>query len=189
MSGVAPAIFQTAGRRSEHFVPGAYSRSAAIGGEGSGVSANNSVVLGRSRGGQPDKLFVFSSLQEARETLVDGDLLKAVAHAFNPSPEYSPQAIRAMVVNGNTQAETVLYAMGGAQILKLKTASWGVIANSIMRQLSNGTNPGTRRMRLTHGETEVSIDNIGIKINSVAVYRRVIISCCNDKQRWHTNTA
>ena len=89
--GVGAAIFQSAGQRSEHYVPGAYSRSsAAAGGADTGVSANNGVILGRSRGGQPNKLFVFSTLQEARETLVDGDLLKAVAHAFNPSPEYSP---------------------------------------------------------------------------------------------------
>ena len=86
--GVSAAIFQSAGKRSEHYVPGAYSRSAAVGGAGDGVSANNGVVLGRSRGGQPNKLLVFSTQQEAEETLVDGDLLKAVAHAFNPSPEY-----------------------------------------------------------------------------------------------------
>jgi hypothetical protein len=160
--GVAPAIFQTAGRRSEHYVPGAYSRSAAIGGEGSGVSANNCVVMGRSRGGQPNRLFVFTTVQEARETLVDGDLLRAVAHAFNPSPEYSPQAVRAMIVNNNSQAESVLTSVG-AEILRLKTASWGVIANSLTHQLVDGTNPGTKRIIFTHGEVEDSIDNIGKK--------------------------
>jgi hypothetical protein len=105
-------------------------------------------------------LFVFSTLQEARETLVDGDLLRAVAHAFNPSPEYSPQAIRAMVVNGNTQGETTLYA-GNAEILKLKTASWGVIANGITHQIVDGTNPGTKKMKFAWGEEEDAIDNIG----------------------------
>ena len=160
--GVAPAIFQTAGQRSEHYVPGAYSRSAAVGGEGSGVSANNAVVLGRSRGGQPNRLLVFSTLQEARETLLDGDLLKAVAHAFNPSAEYSPQAIRAMIVNGNTQAETVLYA-ADTEVLSLKTASWGVVANSITRQLLDGTNPGTKKVIFTSPDSKETIDNIGKK--------------------------
>jgi hypothetical protein len=105
-------------------------------------------------------LFVFSSLQEARETLFDGDLLRAVAHAFNPSPEFSPQAIRAMVVNGNTQAETVLKA-GDAEVLRLRTASWGVIANSIARQIISGTNVGTRKVLFSWGETTGEIDNIG----------------------------
>ena len=158
--GVSAAIFQSAGQRSEHYVPGAYSRSAAIGGAGTGGSANNGVILGRSRGGQPNKLFVFSSLPEAQETLVDGDLLKAVAHAFNPSPEYSPQAIRAMVVNGNTQASTVLGA-GNQPLLNLKTASWGVLANSITRQIVAGTKPGTKKVIFAAGEVTKEIDNIG----------------------------
>jgi hypothetical protein len=160
--GVGAAIFQSGGQRSEHYVPGAYSRSVAVGGEGSGVSANNGVVLGRSRGGQPNKLFVFSSKQEAEETLVGGDLLKAVAHAFNPSPEYSPQAIRAMVVNGNTQAETVLQSQG-VNVLKLKTASWGVVANTITRQIVEGKNTGTKKVIFTIDEDESVIDNIGKK--------------------------
>jgi hypothetical protein len=159
---VSPAIFQSAGQRTEHYVPGAYSRSAAVGGAGGGVPANNGVVLGRAKGGQPQKLFVFSTLDEARETLVDGDLLRAVAHAFNPSPEYSPQAIRAMVVNGNTQGSTVLKS-GGQEILRLKTASFGVIANSITRQIVNGTNAGTKKILFSWGETEDKIDNIGKK--------------------------
>ncbi|MDR1837628.1 MAG: hypothetical protein LBQ89_08225 [Treponema sp.] len=158
--GIGPAIFQTAGQRSEHYVPGAYSRSMAVGGEGTGVSANNGVILGRSRGGQPNKLFTFSTKDEAEETLVGGDLLKAVAHAFNPSPEYSPQAIRAMVVNGNTQASTVLTA-GNADVLTLKTASWGVIANSITRQIKNGTKAGTKKIVFTVEEIKDEIDNIG----------------------------
>jgi hypothetical protein len=160
--GIGPAIFQSAGQRTEHYVPGAYSRSLAVGGSGGGVSANNGVVLGRSKGGAPYKLFTFSTLDEARETLVDGDLLKGIAHAFNPSPEYAPQAIRAMVVNGNTQASSVLKS-GNREILKLKTASYGLIANSVTRQLVNGTNPGTKKILFTAGETEDHIDNIGKK--------------------------
>ena len=159
---VGPAIFESVGQRSEHYVPGAYSRSAAIGGASGGVSANRGVILGRAKGGQPGKLFVFTTTEEARETLVDGELLKAVAHAFTPSPEYSPQAVRAMVVNGNTQADAILKS-GGLEILRLKTASYGVIGNSITRQLVNGTNPGTKKILFSAGEIEDKIDNIGKK--------------------------
>jgi len=160
--GIGPAIFESAGQRSEHYVPGAYSRSAAIGGESGGVSANNGVILGRSKGGQPQKLFTFSTMDDARVTLIDGDLLKAVAHAFNPSPEYAPQKIRAMVVNGNTQGKSVLKS-GGLEILRLKSASYGVYANSISRQIVNGTNPGTKKVLFEAGDLKDKIDNIGKK--------------------------
>ncbi|MDR1176637.1 MAG: phage tail sheath subtilisin-like domain-containing protein [Treponema sp.] len=159
---IGPAIFQSAGQRTEHYIPGAYSRSEAIGGDGTGVSANRGVILGRAKGGQPSRLFAFASASEAKETLIDGDLLKAVAHAFNPSPEYSPQAIYAMVVNGNTQGENYM-SSGTLEILKLKTAAFGVTANSISRQLVNGTNPGTKKLLFKAGDTEDKIDNIGKK--------------------------
>jgi hypothetical protein len=134
----------------------------AVGGSGGGVSANNGAILGRSKGGEPYKLFVFATLDEARETLIDGELLKGVSHAFNPSPEYAPQAIRAMVVNGNTQAQGVLKA-GSLEVLRLKTASYGIIANSIARQIVSGTNPGTKKILFFSGEFEDKIDNIGKK--------------------------
>jgi len=160
--GVASAIFESAGQRSEHVIPGAYIRSAAVGGEGAGVSANRGVILGKSRGGQPNKLFTFTTPEEAKQTLVDGELLKAVGLAFNPSPDYTPQAILAMVVNGNKQGETTLSA-GGVDVIKLKTASWGVIANSITRQIVDGTKPGTKNVLFTMGEIEDKIENIGRK--------------------------
>lgn len=160
--GVSPAVFQSAGQRSEHYVPGAYSRSEAIGGYGDGVSANNGVILGRSKGGEPEKLFNFLSVDEARDTLVDGELLKAVAHAFNPSPIYSPQSVRAVVVNGNTQARSVM-KFGNEDVLLLKTASYGLPANSISRRLVDGTQPGTKKIIFASGETEDKIDNIGKK--------------------------
>jgi hypothetical protein len=179
--GVGAAIFQSAGQRSEHVVPGAYSRSAAVGGEGSGVSANNGVILGRARGGQPNKLFVFTSPHEAAETLVGGDLLRAVAHAFDPSPDYVPQAIKAMVVNGNTQGGTTLYA-GEQGVLNLKTASWGVIANSVTRQIAEGTNPGTKKIILAIGEDSDVIDNIGkqsVKIQYTGVSPTAVLTIDN----------
>ena len=159
--GVGPAVFQSAGQRSEHYVPGAYSRSAAIGG-GGGISAGNGVILGKSTMGAPRVLNVFSTPQEAKEILGDGELLKAVAHAFNPSPDYSPQAIRAVVVNGNTQAGRILKS-GGLEILKLKSAMFGVPANRLKMRLSNGTNPGTKKVSFEHEEASQTIDNIGKK--------------------------
>jgi hypothetical protein len=159
---VGPAIFQSAGQRTEHYVPGAYSRSTAIGGSEDGVPANSGVILGRSKGGKPRELFIFSSQEEAEETLVGGDLFKAVAHAFNPSPDYSPQALRAMVVNGNTQSESVM-SSGDTPVLNLKSSGYGVIMNQLKRQLTDGSNPGTKKIVFALGDQKDSIDNIGKK--------------------------
>jgi hypothetical protein len=160
--GVGPAIFQSAGQRTEHYIPGAYSRSSAIGGSENGVTANSGVILGRSNGGRPRELFIFNGLEEAQETLVGGDLLKAVAHAFNPSPDYSPQAIRAMVVNENTQAGSTMKSEEDP-ILNLKTAGYGVLMNRVKRQLTDGTNPGTKKIVFSLGDDKETIDNIGKK--------------------------
>jgi hypothetical protein len=158
---VGPAVFQSAGQRSEHYVPGAYSRSAAIGG-GGGISAGNGVILGKSGTGAPRTLNVFSTVQEAKDVLGDGELLKAVAHAFNPSPDYAPQAVRAMVVNGNTQASRIMKA-GGFEILKLKSAAYGSPANQLKMRLAAGTGAGTKKAVFETGENSQTIDNIGKK--------------------------
>jgi hypothetical protein len=159
MSGIGPAVFSSAGQRTEHYVPGAYSRSAAIGGEG-GISAGNGVILGKSSMGMSGILNVFSSPREAEEILGDGELLKAVAHAFNPSPDYTPQAIRAVVVNGNTQASREMKS-GANVILNLKSAMYGVPANQLKMQLSEGSNAGTKKFVFGFKEGEEKIDNIG----------------------------
>ena len=119
--GIGPAIFSSAGKRSEHYIPGAYSRSAAIPSATGGVSAGNAIILGKSIGGKPLTLFVFQSLSEAQEVLVGDELLEGVAHAFSPGGGYSPQAVRAMRVNPGTQSSLDLKS-NNTTVLKLK--SW-----------------------------------------------------------------
>jgi hypothetical protein len=160
--GVGPAVFSSAGQRTEHYVPGAYSRSAAIGGQG-GISAGNGVILGKSSMGKAGVLNEFASPREAQEILGDGELLKAVALAFNPSPDYTPQKIFAMVVNKNTQAGREMKA-GSNVILKLKSAMHGVPANQLKLQLSAGTDAGTKKVQFVFkgdDNTKETIDNIG----------------------------
>jgi hypothetical protein len=160
--GVGPAVFSSAGQRTEHYVPGAYSRSAAIGGQG-GISAGNGVILGKSSMGAAGVLNEFASPREAQEILGDGELLKAVALAFNPSPDYTPQKIFAMVVNGNTQAERQMKS-GANVILNLKSAMYGVPANQLKMQLSAGTDAGTKKLQFIFKgdeDTAEKIDNIG----------------------------
>ncbi|MDR2802727.1 MAG: hypothetical protein LBB22_00370 [Treponema sp.] len=160
--GIGPAIFSSAGQRTEHYVPGAYSRSAAIGGH-SGISAGNGVILGKSNMGMAGVLNEFSTPREAQEILGDGELLKAVALAFNPSPDYTPQKIFAMVVNGNTQSVRNMKS-GENVILNLKSSAYGVPANQLKMRFSAGTDAGTKKVNFVfkgNDETAEEIDNIG----------------------------
>ncbi|MDR1219691.1 MAG: phage tail sheath subtilisin-like domain-containing protein [Treponema sp.] len=160
--GVGPAVFSSAGQRTEHYVPGAYSRSAAIGGRG-GISAGNGVILGKSSMGAAGVLNEFASPREAQEILGDGELLKAIALDFNPSPDYTPQKIYAMVVNGNTQAGRQMKS-GANVILNLKSAMYGVPANQLKMQVLAGTDVGTKKVVCVFkgdDDTKEIIDNIG----------------------------
>ena len=82
--GVSAAIFESAGKRTEHYVPGVYSRSNNVTSP-SGVSAGNLCILGSSAGGKPQALLEFGSLADAQNVLGSGELLNGIAYAFNGS--------------------------------------------------------------------------------------------------------
>ena len=77
--GVSPAIFESAGQRSEHYVPGVYGRSFNVSSP-SGISAGNLCIMGKSNGGEPYKMLEFGSLADAKQALVGGELLDAIAY-------------------------------------------------------------------------------------------------------------
>lgn len=155
--GVDAAIFESAGKRSEHYVPGTYSRSHNITSP-SGVSSGNLCILGRSLGGEPGKLLAFSSLSEAKDVLLGGDLLEAVGHAFKGSNEYIPQKVYAMRVNNGTQSELVLKS-GETSILKLKSWDYGTHTNQLKMWLDSGTNKGLS-VSILYKDTEFTYDDI-----------------------------
>lgn len=105
--GVNPAVFETAGKRSEHLIPGAYSRTSNVSNP-VGVSAGNLVILGNSLGGEPLKLLKFSNLEDAKNVLVGGELLRGVAFAFAGSNEYIPQNVSVMRINNGIASSRIL---------------------------------------------------------------------------------
>lgn len=156
--GVDVAIFESAGKRTEHLVPGAYTRSDNVASP-SGVSAGNHVVMGKSDGGEPGKLLVFSSLSEARDVLKGGELLKAVSHAFNPSPAYTPQKVYAMRVNTGTQSSIEL-STGMTPVLRLKSKDFGSHANQLKVWIQSGTKSG-KKITVAMKDEEFVCDNVG----------------------------
>lgn len=163
--GVGPAIFETAGKRTEHFVPGVYSRSNNISSP-SGVSSGNLVILGKSQGGKPQELLSFSNLSEARDVLIKGELLDAIGYAFNGSANYIPQQVYAMRVNEATQA-TLTLKKGVTDVLKLTSWDYGNHCNSLKIWLQNGTKENSKKLTISY-KTDVSeTDNIEKKSISI----------------------
>lgn len=136
--GVGSVAFQSAGQRTEHYIPGVYSRTSYVKNSGGGVSANNAVIIGESRGGKPNQLYVFYSPSEAQDVLRGGSLLEAILHAFSPGNDLAPQYIGAKRVNVGTQASRIL--MNGIQnIIKITAWDWGSHTNQIKMKLEDGS--------------------------------------------------
>lgn len=156
--GVSAAIFESAGQRTEHFVPGVYSRSNNVSSP-SGVSAGNHVILAKSTGGEPKKLLSFGSIAEAKDALVSGDLLNAIGYAFNCSNVYTPQTVYAMRVDPATQAELIL-SSGGTELLKLKSWDYGVHCNQLKMKVETGSLENSKKIIAVYKDDTVTIDDI-----------------------------
>jgi hypothetical protein len=119
--GVQPAVFQSGGQASQHYIPGAYSRLDFQKSAGGLASINNAVIMGDSRGGEPNKVLWFTSPSQAEDVLRSGTLLDAIKHAFTPSPDFAPQRVGAMRVNPGLQAskDFTYTSAGVAEVLRL----------------------------------------------------------------------
>ena len=166
--GVSPAIFESAGQRSEHWVPGVYGRSFNISSP-SGVSAGNLCILGKSNGGEPYKKLEFSSLADAKQALVGGELLDAIGYAFGASSTYIPQKVYAMRVNNGTQSSVTLKT-GATDLLLVKSWDWGVHTNQLKMMVTDGTLSNSKKIRVAYKDKETVIDNIINAVMSVNYY-------------------
>lgn len=166
--GVSPAIFESGGQRSEHYVPGVYSRSFNVSSP-SGVSAGNLCILGKSNGGKPYELLTFGSLADAQQTLLGGELLDAIAYAFSASNTYVPSQIFAMRVNDGTQSSITLKS-GATDLLKVKSWDWGVHTNQLKIMIADGTIADSKQIKLSYKDKLETVDNIINKVMSVNYY-------------------
>lgn len=153
-----PAIFESGGQRTEHYVPGVYGRSFNISSP-SGVSAGNLCLLGKSNGGEPFKMLEFESLADAQEVLGGGELLDAVGYAFSASNTYIPQRVFAMRVNNGTQSSVTLQS-GATDIVTAKSWDWGLHTNQLKIQIANGTAANSKMIKTAYKDKTQTIDNI-----------------------------
>lgn len=134
--GVRPVIFESAGRRTSHLIPGVFSRSASIKSRSGGVSAGNVVVLGYAASGKPNTLYEFGSIEEAKAVLKGGELLKAIAHTFSPAKGYTPQSVLAVRVGNALQSSRTLRG-NGVDVLTVFSNDYGEGANLIQMKWNN----------------------------------------------------
>ena len=153
-----PAIFESGGQRSEHYVPGVYGRSFNISSP-SGVSAGNFCILGKSSGGEPFKMLEFGSIADAQQALVGGELLDAVGYAFSASNTYIPQKVYAMRVNDGTQSSITLKS-GATDLFLVKSWDWGVHTNQLKMMISDGTASGSKKISVVYKNKSTVVDNI-----------------------------
>lgn len=157
--GVDSVPFQSAGQRTEHYIPGAYSRTNYVKSAGGGVSANRAVFIGESKGGKPNTLYWFYSPSEAIDTLRSGPLLEAVLCAFSPGGDLVPQMVGAMRTNPGTQSSRTLKA-STTDVILVKAWDWGLHTNQLKMKLEAGTAAGSKKVTLSFLGSESAIDNI-----------------------------
>jgi len=157
--GINSVPFQSAGQRTEHLIPGVFSRSAYIREVGGGAPANRAVLIGEAKGGEPNVLYFFTSPSEAREVLAGGPLLESVLAAFDPGNDLVPQRIGAMRTNPGTQAQRQLSASSTAVILA-KSAIYGLHANQLKMKLEAGTASGSKKITVDWKGSQIVKDNI-----------------------------
>ena len=161
--GVSAAKFNSAGQSSQHYIPGTYSRRNTIG-AGTGVSSGTLCIIGTSMGGKPLVLHTVSDKAEAKDLLVGGTLLEAVAQAFNGSNTYVPQQVSCMRVNAGTQSSRLLKT-GSTDVLTLRSADYGVHMNQLKMWLKDGTTG--KKVLVNYKGSEIAIDNITKKSFSI----------------------
>lgn len=156
--GVSAAVFESAGKRTEHYVPGVYSRQNNVTSPG-GVSAGNLCILGESQGGKPLELLEFGTLAEAKLALGSGSLLEGVAYAFNGSKEYFPQKVFAVRVNASTQASLTMKA-GDTDLLKIHAWDYGSHTNQLKMWIKNGSETGSKTITTVYKDESAVTDDI-----------------------------
>jgi hypothetical protein len=156
--GVSGAVFESAGKRTVHWIPGVYSRRNTVP-SGTGTISNNLVIMGQSMGGKPLTMIPIADVTEARELLVGGQLLEGVANGFNGSNDFVPQQIWAFRVNKGT-CSSITLKNGTDDIITVKSKDYGVHTNQIKIWVKDGTAAGSKKIVVNYKGNEVSEDNI-----------------------------
>jgi len=99
--------------------------------------------MGKCNGGEPNILQWFQSASEAERTLLSGELLDAVKHAFAPGGGLVPALIAAWRVNPGTQS-TYQYLKTATAMIIATARDYGLHTNQLKTKLEAGTGSGKK---------------------------------------------
>ena len=157
---IGKRTFQSAGKISQHLIPGGYSRIDAVKGAAGFASANNGVIMGSCLGGQPATLLQFNNLADAVRTLKGGELMEAMRVAFNPGNDYVPQRLFAMRVN--TAVQSLFYLIDGSSnnMVKLLSKDYGLQQNQLKAKMETSTDTFGKKITIVFKQDTETFDNI-----------------------------
>lgn len=132
------------------------------------LSVGNVLALvGKSVGGQPNTPLRFGSPTEAKAVLLDGELLRAIEKAFDPSAQTTgPSVVVAIRVNPATQAALALNDALAANVINLLSTDYGLYTNQIKVKIETGSVSG-KKLTTQFGNSYFSQDNVAA--NSLSV--------------------
>jgi hypothetical protein len=117
-------------------------------------------VIGSSVGGAPNTALRFGSASEARAVLKDGDLLRAIEKAYDPSSQTTgPSTVVAIRVNPATQATLALNDAATFNVINLASTDYGLYNNQIKVKVETGSSVG-KKLTTQFGDNYFSQDNI-----------------------------
>ncbi len=143
---------------------------------GSSTPTLGLLLIGPANDGAPNTPLTFTDLNQAIRALNSGDLVQAIANAFQPSGSRpAVNTLTAIQVNPLTTASSTIPPVSGSVDFPLTTTHYGEEANTAQWQLTSGTTLGyqfSQRMNgLAAGNTPyktVTQDDIGI--NALTLY-------------------
>lgn len=117
-------------------------------------------VVGSSVGGNPNTALSFGSASQARATLLDGDLLRAIEKAFDPSSQATgPATVVAIRVNPATQAALALSDIAASPVINLVSTDYGLYTNQIKVKVEAASVAG-KKLTTQFGNNYYSQDNV-----------------------------
>ncbi|MHB1418296.1 MAG: phage tail sheath subtilisin-like domain-containing protein [Bacillota bacterium] len=117
-------------------------------------------VIGSSKGGKPGDVLWFSSAEQAKTVLRDGNGLKAIQRMFAPSASV-PGASKIGFVRVEPATQSTLTLKDGASVdvIDLKSTDYGIDTNRVKIKIEAGTTKGKKITTAFDGTTAIS-DNI-----------------------------
>ena len=139
-------------------------------------------IIGKTVGGKPFTPLRFGSYLEAKAALIDGEPLKAIEKAFDPSSDtYGPSTVMFIRVNDETQSSRMLKDSLGRDSILLTSQGYGKYTNSIMVKVEAGSKIG-RKLTTSYAGKYYSGDNIvrrAFTVEYVGAATTATFSCDN----------